>query len=29
VLEVEGVSKFSASWDDVLGIVGKQLEGGQ
>jgi transaldolase len=29
VLEVEGVSKFSASWDDVLGVVGKQLEGGQ
>jgi transaldolase len=29
VLEVEGVSKFSASWDDVLGVVRKQLEGGR
>jgi len=29
VLEVEGVGKFAASWDDVLGVVGKQLEAGQ
>ena len=29
VLEVEGVGKFSASWDDVLSVVGKQLAGGQ
>ncbi len=29
VLEDEGVSKFSASWDDVLSVVGKQLEAGQ
>jgi transaldolase len=29
VLEVEGVGKFSASWDDVIDVVTKQLDSGQ